>query len=91
MEITLPTKPLYSVQDESGEIALCTLSAVNLGALENLDELEDITDIIVRSLDSLLDYQDYPLKSAQITSDNRRTLGIGVTNLAYYLAKNNAK
>ena len=91
MEITLPTKPLYSVQDKEGEVALCTLSAVNLGALESLDDLEDITDIIVRSLDSLLDYQDYPLKSAEIASNNRRTLGIGVTNLAYYLAKNGAK
>ena len=91
MEITLPTKPLYSVQDENGEVALCTLSAVNLGALESLDELEDITEIIVRALDSLLDYQDYPLKSAELTSNNRRTLGIGVTNLAYYLAKNDAK
>ncbi|MDA9801141.1 ribonucleoside-diphosphate reductase subunit alpha [Candidatus Pseudothioglobus singularis] len=91
MEITLPTKPLYSVQDNEGEVALCTLSAVNLGALDSLDELEDITDIIVRSLDSLLDYQDYPLKAAEIASNNRRTLGIGVTNLAYYLAKNGAK
>jgi len=91
MEITLPTKPLYDIQDENGEVALCTLSAVNLGALDSLDELEDITEIIVRSLDSLLDYQDYPLKAAEITSKNRRTLGIGVTNLAYYLAKNNAK
>ena len=91
MEITLPTKPLYSVQDENGEVALCTLSAVNLGALDSLDELEGITEIIVRSLDSLLDYQDYPVKAAEITSKNRRTLGIGVTNLAYYLAKNNAK
>ena len=91
MEITLPTKPLYSVQDENGEVALCTLSAVNLGALESLDELEDITEIIVRALDSLLDYQDYPIKSAESASKNRRTLGIGVTNLAYYLAKNNAK
>ena len=91
MEITLPTKPLYSVQDENGEVALCTLSAVNLGALDSLDELEDITEIIVRSLDSLLDYQNYPLKAAELTSKNRRTLGIGVTNLAYYLAKNNAK
>ena len=91
MEITLPTKPLHSVQDEKGEVALCTLSAVNLGALESLDELEDVTDIIVRALDSLLDYQDYPLKAARIASMNRRTLGIGVTNLAYYLAKNNAK
>jgi len=91
MEITLPTKPLYDVQDENGEVALCTLSAVNLGTLDSLDELEDITEIIVRSLDSLLDYQDYPLKAAELTSKNRRTLGIGVTNLAYYLAKNNAK
>ena len=91
MEITLPTKPLYSVQDENGEVALCTLSAVNLGALDSLDELEDTTEIIVRSLDSLLDYQNYPLKAAELTSKNRRTLGIGVTNLAYYLAKNNAK
>jgi len=91
MEITLPTKPLFDVQDENGEVALCTLSAVNLGALDSLDELEDITEIIVRSLDSLLDYQDYPLKAAELTSKNRRTLGIGVTNLAYYLAKNNAK
>ena len=91
MEITLPTKPLYDVQDANGEVALCTLSAVNLGALDSLDELEGITEIIVRSLDSLLDYQDYPLKAAELTSKNRRTLGIGVTNLAYYLAKNNAK
>ena len=91
MEITLPTKPLYDIQDKNGEVALCTLSAVNLGALDSLDELEDITEIIVRSLDSLLDYQDYPLKAAELTSRNRRTLGIGVTNLAYYLAKNNAK
>ncbi len=91
MEITLPTKPLFSVQDENGEVALCTLSAVNLGALESLDELEDITEIIVRSLDSLLDYQDYPIKAAELASKNRRTLGIGVTNLAYYLAKNDAK
>ena len=91
MEITLPTKPLYSVQDENGEVALCTLSAVNLGALDSLDELEDITEIIVRALDSLLDYQDYPIRAAELASMNRRTLGIGVTNLAYYLAKNGAK
>ena len=91
MEITLPTKPLYSVQDENGEIALCTLSAVNLGALESIDELEKTTEIIVRALDCLLDYQGYPVKSAEIASKNRRTLGIGVTNFAYYLAKNNAK
>lgn len=91
MEITLPTKPLYWVQDPKGEVALCTLSAVNLGALESIDELEEITDIIVRALDSLLDYQDYPIRAAKISSMNRRALGIGVTNLAYYLAKNGVK
>lgn len=91
MEITLPTKPLYSVQDSKGEVALCTLSAVNLGSLESIDELEEITEIIVRALDSLLDYQDYPIKAAKIASMNRRTMGIGVTNLAYYLAKNGTK
>lgn len=90
MEITLPTKPLYSVQDKHGEIALCTLSAVNLGALENLDELKDLTEILVRALDALLDYQNYPVKAAELAGKNRRTLGIGVTNFAYYLAKNNA-
>ena len=91
MEITLPTKPLYSVQDDNGEVALCTLSAINLGALDSLDEMEALTDVIVRSLDCLLDYQDYPIKAAELASKNRRTLGIGVTNLAYYLAKNGAK
>ncbi len=91
MEITLPTKPLNSIQDENGEIALCTLSAVNLGALESINELEQTTEIIVRALDCLLDYQEYPIKSAEISSKNRRTLGIGVTNFAYYLAKNNVK
>lgn len=91
MEITLPTKPLYSVQDKEGEIALCTLSAVNLGALKSLDELEALTEIIVRALDALLDYQDYPLIAAELASKNRRTLGIGVTNFAYYLAKNNVR
>jgi ribonucleoside-diphosphate reductase alpha chain len=91
MEITLPTKPLYSVQDKNGEIALCTLSAINLGALESLDEIESLSEITVRALDSLLDYQNYPIKSAEIASMNRRTLGIGVTNLAYYLAKNSLK
>jgi ribonucleoside-diphosphate reductase alpha chain len=91
MEITLPTRALKLVQDEQGEVALCTLSAVNLGAIDNLEELKSISEIIVRALDSLLDYQDYPLKAADIASKNRRTLGIGVTNFAYYLAKNNLK
>lgn len=91
VEITLPTKPLYSVEDSEGEIALCTLSAVNLGAINSLDELEQTTETIVRALDALLDYQNYPLKAAEKSTKNRRALGIGVTNFAYYLAKNNVK
>lgn len=91
LEIALPTKQLNSVEDPNGEIALCTLSAFNLGAIENLDELEDLSDLIVRALDSLLDYQDYPIEAARISSHGRRTLGVGVTNLAYYLAKHNVR
>lgn len=91
LEIALPTKPLNDVNDPEGEIALCTLSAFNLGALENLDELESLADLIVRALDSLLDYQDYPIPAARNATMSRRTLGVGVTNFAYYLAKNGAK
>ena len=91
LEIALPTKPLNDINDENGEIALCTLSAFNLGALESLDELEHLADLIVRALDALLDYQDYPIKAAEIATMNRRTLGVGVINYAYYLAKNGAR
>ncbi len=91
LEIALPTKPLDNVNDEEGEIALCTLSAINLGALESLDELEDLSDLAVRALDSLLDYQGYPLPAAENASMDRRTLGIGVINYAYYLAKNGVR
>ncbi|TGV05825.1 ribonucleoside-diphosphate reductase subunit alpha, partial [Alcaligenaceae bacterium 429] len=91
MEILLPTKPLEDINDPNGEIALCTLSAFNLGALESLDELEGLADLIVRALDALLDYQDYPVKAAQISTEKRRSLGVGVINYAYYLAKNNTR
>lgn len=91
LEIALPTKPLQHVNDEDGEIALCTLSAFNLGAIESLDELEELADLAVRALDSLLDYQDYPVPAAFNATMGRRTLGVGVINFAYYLAKNGAK
>lgn len=91
MEITLPTKPVKLRDREAGEVALCTLSAFNLGALENLDELEGLSDLIVRALDALLSYQDYPIEEAERASLKRRTLGVGVTNLAYYFAKNRVK
>ncbi|WP_417533077.1 class 1a ribonucleoside-diphosphate reductase subunit alpha [Marinobacterium stanieri] len=91
LEIALPTKPLNDVNDPEGEIALCTLSAFNLGALENLDELEGLADLIVRALDSLLDYQDYPIPAARNATMARRTLGVGVTNFAYHLAKHGVR
>lgn len=91
LEIALPTKPLEHVNDENGEIALCTLSAFNLGAIENLDEFGELSDLAVRALDSLLDYQDYPVPAAYNATMGRRTLGVGVINFAYYLAKNGVK
>ncbi|MBL0482226.1 class 1a ribonucleoside-diphosphate reductase subunit alpha [Aeromonas veronii] len=91
LEIALPTKPLNNIDDENGEIALCTLSAFNLGAIEKLEDLEEMADLAVRALDALLDYQDYPIAAAKKGSMGRRTLGIGVINYAYYLAKNGAR
>ncbi|MEZ9905920.1 class 1a ribonucleoside-diphosphate reductase subunit alpha [Vibrio breoganii] len=91
LEIALPTKPLSNVDDETGEIALCTLSAFNLGAINELDDLAELSELVVRALDALLDYQDYPLPAARVSTMNRRTLGVGVINYAYYLAKNGAK
>ncbi|SDB02092.1 ribonucleoside-diphosphate reductase alpha chain [Pseudidiomarina indica] len=91
LEIALPTKPLSHVNDEEGEIALCTLSAFNLGAIDSLDELEELANLAVRALDSLLDYQEYPVPAAYNATMGRRTLGIGVINYAYYLAKNGVR
>ena len=91
LEIALPTKPLNDINDPDGEIALCTLSAFNLGAIEDLGELEELAELAVRALDALLDYQDYPIIAAELGSMKRRTLGIGVINYAYYLAKNGTR
>lgn len=91
LEIALPTKPLNDINDEEGEIALCTLAAFNLGSITNLNDLEELSDLVVRALDSLLSYQDYPIIAAQKASLKRRTLGVGVINYAYYLAKNGVK
>ncbi|BGI51175.1 MAG: ribonucleoside-diphosphate reductase subunit alpha [Arsenophonus endosymbiont of Ceratovacuna japonica] len=91
LEITLPTNPLNDIKDENGEIALCTLSAFNLGTINSLNELEELSKLTVRALDSLLDYQKYPIIAAKKSSIGRRTLGIGVINYAYYLAKHGVK
>ncbi len=90
-EILIPTKPLQDLNDEAGEISLCTLSSINLGAIKSLDDLEHICRNIVRGLDNLLSYQSYMVPAAKTSTDLYRTLGVGVTNLAYYLAKHGYK
>ena len=89
-EITLPTDPIQHI-DGGGEIALCILSAINVGKLRNLDELDELCELAVRGLDALIDYQDYPVKAAEKSTLNRRSLGIGFIGLAHYLAKNEAR
>ena len=86
-EITLPTKPIQHIDDPMGEIALCILSAINVGKLKNLDDLEELCDLTVRGLDALIDYQEYPVLAAEISTMSRRSLGIGFIGLAHYLAK----
>jgi ribonucleoside-diphosphate reductase alpha chain len=86
-EIDLPTKPLNSLNDEEGEIALCTLSAINWGAFKNPEDMERACNLAVRGLDSLLTYQRYPVKAAEKATNKRRPLGVGIINLAYFLAK----
>ena len=87
-EITLPTKPLQHIDDEQGEIALCILSAINVGVIKSLDDLEELCDLAVRALEEIIDYQRYPIKAAEISTKARRSLGIGYIGLAHYLAKN---
>ncbi|AWD90124.1 ribonucleotide reductase A [Synechococcus phage S-B64] len=89
-EITLPTDPIQHI-DGSGEIALCILSAINVGKIKQLDELDELCDLAVRGLDALIDYQQYPVKAAEKSTKNRRSLGIGFIGLAHYLAKNDAR
>ena len=90
-EITLPTKPIQHIDDETGEIALCILSAVNIGKIRDLSDLEILCDLSVRSLDELIDFQHYPVKAAELATKARRSLGVGYIGLAHYLAKNGVK
>lgn len=90
-EITLPTRPFQSMDDENGRIALCTLSAINWGNIKSPEDFEKPCELAVRSLDALLSYQDFPLIQAKKSTEEFRTLGVGIINLAYFLAKNNLK
>ena len=89
-EITLPTDPIQSIQGQ-GEIALCILSAINVGKIRKTDELENLCDLAVRGLEELIDYQEYPVKAAEDSTIARRSLGIGYIGLAHYLAKQGVK
>jgi ribonucleoside-diphosphate reductase alpha chain len=86
-EITLPTYPLQHIDDHTGEIALCILSAINVGKVRSDEELEDLCDLAVRGLEELIDYQEYPVTAAEVATKARRSLGIGFIGLAHYLAK----
>ena len=86
-EITLPTKPLQHIDDEDGEIALCILSAINVGTIKGLDDLEELCELAVRALEEIIDYQRYPIKAAEISTKARRSLGVGYIGLAHYLAR----
>jgi len=90
-EITLPTKPLQHIDDPEGEIALCILSAINVGVIKQLDDLEELCDLAVRALEEIIDYQRYPIKAAEISTKARRSLGVGYIGLAHYLAKHKAQ
>jgi ribonucleoside-diphosphate reductase alpha chain len=89
-EITLPTDPIQHI-DGNGEIALCILSAINVGKLKHLDDLEELCDLSVRGLEELIDYQQYPVVAAEISTKGRRSLGVGYIGLAHYLARNEVK
>ena len=87
MEITLPTKPLQHIDDPNGAIALCILSAINVGKVKDDEEFEDLCNLSVRGLEELIDYQNYPVVAAEIGTKARRSLGVGYIGLAHYLAK----
>lgn len=89
-EITLPTDPIEHIDGE-GEIALCILSAINVGVLKDIGELEELCDLTVRALEEIIDYQRYPVVAAERSTKARRSLGIGYIGLAHYLAKNHVK
>ena len=90
-EITLPTDPIDHIDDAGGEIALCILSAINVGKITQLDQLEDLCDLSVRGLEELIDYQQYPVAAAERSTKARRSLGVGYIGLAHYIAKNKVK
>lgn len=91
MEITLPTKPMNHLDCTDGEIALCILSGVNMGEIHCVEDMEEPCELLVRVLDAIIDYQEYPVKAAEYSCTKRRMLGVGVINYAYFLAKHHTR
>ena len=90
-EITLPTEPIQHIDDDGGEIALCILSAINVGKITQPSQLEELCELAVRGLEEIIDYQEYPVKAAERSTLARRSLGVGFIGLAHYFAKNGVK
>ena len=90
-EITLPTTPLTHIDDPDGEIALCILSAINVGLIKDLGDLEELCELAVRALEEIIDYQNYPILAAEKSTKARRSLGVGYIGLAHFLAKNHVQ
>ena len=86
-EILLPTVPFKRLDDDTGRIALCTLGSINWGAFRNPEDMRRACRILHRSLNNILDYQDFLSIQSKLSNDEIRPLGIGVTNLAYWHAK----
>lgn len=90
LEIALPTAPLEDIfrgMSDGSEISLCTLAAINWGKVKKPEDFKRPAEVLVRFLDELLDYQDYPLKAAEESTKARRPLGVGVIGFAHFLAK----
>lgn len=90
-EIIHPTQPISSIDDENGEIGICILSALNLLEMEDDDDIQMACSMAVQTLENIIDYQDYPVVAGENFTKNRRSLGIGITNFAAYLAKHKLK
>ena len=90
-EVIHPVIPLKSLEDKDAEIGICILAAINWFEISSDNELEKVCDITVRMLDEIIDYQDYFCPAAENFATKRRSLGVGITNLAAVLAKNNLK
>jgi ribonucleoside-diphosphate reductase alpha chain len=88
VEVTLPTKELNDLNDPTGEIALCTLLAINWGKVLEPDQFERLARLCVRALNCLIDFQDYEVPAARTATMARRPIGVGIMNLAYFFAKN---